>query len=294
MDNKENILSSVIERIKGQFELSIDDSSGSGIIKLPFMDSIGDNYVVRIRDDNGRCFVDDAGRIENTIFTIRETIGERKSEKLERDLVDSFGANINQQEGVIELEVHGDEVVDCVLHLSKLMITLDTMLNQRVKEERERERPHRQSLGPRASQRIRKSLHPAIDEGLVNYRHIVSGLTMPDWLVDFIYKPSIQPMAQTAEAIVVITVDLDVADPIIKSTHAFSRAIDIKAEHKNYELRIAYDTHGQNSNSEHAANFLIEHQLYRNEYKTIDISKSGNYRELITEINREVSLDLRY
>ena len=70
--------------------------------------------------------------------------------------------------------------------------------------------------------------------------------------------------------------------------------MDIKAEHKNYELKIAYDTHGQNSNSENAANFLREHQLYRNEYQTIDISKSENYARLVADINREVALDLKY
>ncbi len=291
---REELFGEVVDRIKGQFEVTIDDRLDCYIVKLPFRDSIGDNYLIRIRGDNGRYLIDDAGKIEHIIFKIRETIGDRKSEKLERALVNSFGANINLEEGVIEVEVDGKEVESSILHLGKLMMTLDTMLNQQVKEERETKRPHRQSLGPRASQRIRKSLHPVIDEGLVNYRHTVSGLTIPDWLVDFVYKPLIQPIAQTSELIVVITVDLDVADPIIKSAHAFSRVVDIKAEHKNYELKIAYDTHGQNSNSENAANFLREHQLYRNEYQTIDISKSENYARLVADINREVALDLKY
>lgn len=294
MKGQENVLSRVINSVKGQLELVIDEKSDSYIVKLPFKDSMGDNLVIRVRCNDGQYLIDDAGTIENTIFIIRETIGDRKSEQLERTLANSFGASINLDEGVIEMEVDSDEVENSILNLTKLMLTLDTMLNQRISEERTIERPHRQSLGPRASQRIRKSLHPLISEGLVNYRHTVSGLTIPDWLVDFVYKPTVQPLTQTSELIVIITVDLAVVDPIVKSAHAFSRAVDIKAEHLNYELKIAYDTHGQNSNSENAANFLREHQLYRNEYETIDLSESENYMGLITEINREVALDLRY
>ena len=294
MKGQENVLSRVINSVKGQLELVIDEKSDSYIVKLPFKDSMGDNLVIRVRCNDGQYLIDDAGTIENTIFTIRETIGDRKSEQLERTLANSFGASINLDEGVIEMEVGSDEVENSILNLTKLMLTLDTMLNQRISEERTIERPHRQSLGPRASQRIRKSLHPLISEGLVNYRRTVSGLTIPDWLVDFVYKPRVQPLTQTSELIVIITVDLAVVDPIVKSAHAFSRAVDIKAEHRNYELKIAYDTHGQNSNSENAANFLREHQLYRNEYETIDLSESENYMMLITEINREVALDLRY
>jgi len=294
MKVRKELLDEALEGLRAQFEWIIDEKSDSYVLSLPFKDGMGDNFVIRVRDGDEKYAIDDAGTIGNTLFTIRETIRDRKSEQMARALIDSFGAAIDLDEGTIGFQAKYEEIQDKILHLSKLMVSLDTILTQRIKEERKEERSQRQSLGPRASQKIRKSLHSMIEEGLVNYRYMVDGLTIPDWLVDFAYKPLMEPLVQTSELIVVITVDLAVLDPIMKSAHAFSRAVDIKAAHQNYEIRVAYDTHGQNSNSENAANFLREHQLYRNEYLAIDVSETGHYVDFLNNISREVALDLRY
>lgn len=288
----EELVKQFIGTLREQFDLMIDEASDSCILALPFKDSMGDNFVIRIREHNGLFVLDDAGVTENTLFTIRETIGDRKAEQLVNELMVSFDAHLDRAEGVIETKSQQGEINDKLLHFTKLLLTLDTMLVQTVSVEKQAEKPHRQSLGPRASQKIRKSLHPLIKEGLINYRYTIDGLAIPDWLVDFVYKPSLQPLAQTSEFVILITVDLAVVEPILKSAHAYSRAVDIKTAHQNYELRIIFDTHGQNSASSNAARFITEHELYSKAYKAIDVSEAAKYGDFVATVNREVALNL--
>ncbi len=290
----EELFGDIINSIKEQYEIMADDTSESCVITLPFKDSMGDRFIIRIRENNNEFVIDDGGLIENTLFTIRETTGDRRAKHLVDGINSSFGARYNSDEGVIEIRSEYSKIKENILHFGKLLLTADTMLTQTVSEEKKEEKPHRQSLGPRASQRLRKSIHPLIKEGLINYRYSVDGLTIPDWLVDFVYKPRLKPLSESCELIVIITVDLAVIDPIMKSTYAFSRAWDIKKAHEAYDIRVAYDTHGQNNNSAYAAKFLSENQLYTKAYQSINMSETKDYAELLERINSETSLNLRY
>jgi len=292
MKTYEDIFRGLKEELGNQLRFYLDEASGTGVLVLPFKDSMGDNFVIRVRENGGSYILDDGGLIKNTVFIMSETVGGTKSNKLVSGLVKSFDSRFDQAEGLIELAANQGQIIPKLLHFTKLLVTLDTMLVEVVKEERKEEKPHRVSLGPRASQRIRKSLTPLIKVEKVSHRLIMDGLTVPDWMVDFAYEPVVEPISQTTELVAIITVDLAVLDPIIKSAHAFSRAIDIKAAHGKYDIEIAFDTHGQNSNSLHAANFLIQHQIETKAYRTIDLSKSREYSELVSRINRETGMPL--
>ncbi len=296
MRNCRELLDNFINYLEQECDVRTDESSGSCILILPFQDSMGDNILIRISEINGYILLDDAGTTEATLFNIRETVGGKKVWETYNGLIASFGANRNSNNGTVEFKVESNEINDKILHFAKLLVTLDTMLIRISEEEKIKQidRPHRHSLGPRASQKIHKSLLPLIKKGRVDYRTEINGLSVPDWLVDFAYKPSLKPISETCELIVLITVDLAVMDPIIKSTYAYSRAVDIKSAHDNYEIRIAFDTHGENSNTKHAANFLKEHEIKSGAYHSSDISKMWDYESFVSNINREMELKLRY
>ena len=278
--------------IGNQFYFYVDENLDMGIFVLPIRDNLGDNFIVRLGEKDGHLILDDAGMIQNTLFMMSETVGGIKATRLVSALVTSFGAHFDKIEGLVELVSEYDEVIAKLLHFVKLLVTMDTMLVEIGKEESELVRPYRQSLGPRASQRIRKSLRPLIQVGKVDYRMTVDGLTVPDWLVDFAYKPILKRLFMEVEMVILISVDLAVLDPIVKATYAYSRAMDIKAAHTKYDIRIAYDTHGQDSASASGANFLREHQIYDKAYTAVDLSKRENFIDLVNSVNRETGMPL--
>lgn len=288
-----DIFEQIRNEIGNQLQFYMDENLDMGIFILPFKDSLGDNFVVRVGENDGHFMLDDAGMIQNTLFLMSETVGGVKASRLVYALVRSFDSRFDRAEGLVELASGYDEVVSKLLHFAKLLVTMDTMLVEIGKEEKESVRPYRQSLGPRASYRIRRSLRPLIQSKKVNHRVTVDGLTVPDWMVDFAYKPVIEQLAITVEMVILISVDLAVLDPIIKATYAYSRAMDIHAAHNKYDIRIAYDTHGQNSASAAGANFLKEHQVYDKAYRAIDLSRSENFIELVRAVNRETGMPLQ-
>ncbi len=292
MKTYEDIFRQLREEVGDQFRLYLDETSDMGVFVLPFKDNLGDNFVIRVRENDGYFILDDGGIAKNTLFIMSETIGGVKSGKLVSVLVRSFDARFDKIEGLVELVSGYDEVVPKLLHFVKLLVTMDTMLVEIGKEEKELARPYRQSLGLRASHRIRRSLRPLIQVRKVDYRVTVDGLTVPDWLVDFAYKPTLELLAIEVEMVILISVDLAVLDPVVKATYAYSRAMDIKAAHAKYDIRIAYDTHGQNSASASGANFISEHQIYDKAYTAIDLSKRENFAELVRTVNRETGMPL--
>jgi hypothetical protein len=285
-----------LDYIQNNLGYESEELSGYTIITLPFRDSFGDRFTVRLKQENGYVVLDDGGITDNTVFTIRETVGDKRAQQIVNSLLRGFGAVRNPEEGVVEYKIRHEQAEEHILHFAKLLFTLDTMLVQLLSEEKEkqREKPQRLSLGPRASQKLRKSLSPLIRERKVDYRQYVDGRTIPDWLVDFTYKPSLRPLSETCELVAVITVDLAVEDPIQKSSYAYTRAVDIKAQHANYEIRVAYDTHGQNTTSSLAANFLKEYALYSQSYEAVDMSPVADFNTLLDQISRELELRLRY
>jgi len=278
--------------IGDQLRYNADEQSGAGVLLLPFKDSMGDNFVIRLRHLDSSFVLDDGGVIENALFVMSEVFGGAKPNKLVSDLVSSFGCQIDAGEGLIKLVVDQREVIPRLLHFVKLLVTLDTMLVEVSREERKKGKPQRVSLGPRASQRIRRSLTPLIKAKKVTPRFTVDGLAVPDWMVDFAYKPLVEMLAREIQMVILITVDLAVLDPIIKSAHAFSRAIDIKAAHADYDILVAFDRHGQNSASLHAANFLAQHQVDSKAYRAIDLSDKSRFLELVGRVHRETGMSL--
>ncbi len=292
MKKRGNVFRRLREEMASQLSFYVDEASDASVFILPFKDNLGDNLVIRLRDNEQHYVVDDGGLTSNTLFVISETTGGVKSGKLASSLISSFGAHLNKAEGLVELTAGYYEVVPKMLHFIKMLLTLDTMLGEVVKEEREIGRPQRQSLGPRASQKLRKPLNPLIKLGQVSYRFLVDGLTVPDWMVDFAYEPVPPYLAPPAQMVLYITVDLAVVDPVLKATYAFSRAIDIKAAHKDYDIRIAFDAHGQNSTSASAARFLSEHQIDTKAYTAIDLSKKQELAKLVNRVNSEIGMPL--
>jgi len=292
MKKYEHIFISLKEELCNRIQYYLDEDSGAGIFIMPIKDNMGDNFVIRLREKNSHYIIDDGGAIGNTLFIMSETIGGTRASKLVSDLTHNFDCHPNRAEGVIELIAPEEKIVSTLLHFTKLLVTLDTMLVEVGKEEREAERPQRQSLGPRASQRVRKRLKPLIKAEKVRQRVIIAGLTVPDWMVDFAYEPKIEPVAHTIELALLITVDLAVLDPIAKATHAFSRAVDIRSAHANYDIHIGYDRHGQNSNSAHAADFISQHQIDTRSYHAIDLSNSSEYEELFNRISSETGMPI--
>lgn len=287
MNNYQDIIDQLKKTLGEQCHFYSDEISGMFILVLPFKDSIGDNFIIRLKEENDGYILDDGGLINNSAFIISETVGGKKADRLVSSLVKNFNARINQEEGVIELSSRIDEIISRLFHFGKLLVTIDTMLVEVTKEEKETNKTQRESLGPRASHKLRKPLNQLIRDGIVNHRYMVDGLTVPDWIVDFAYRPTITQLGDLPEMVVFITVDLAVLDPILKAAHAFSRAIDIKAAHKYYDIQVAFDTHGQNSSSTNAKRFLTEHQMDNRAYAALDLSDTEKFDSILRRVRQE-------
>lgn len=92
--------------------------------------------------------------------------------------------------------------------------------------------------------------------------------------------------------VVFIAVDLAVPDPILKAAHAFSRAVDIGARHRDYDIKVAFDTHGQNNSVKNAANFLVQHQTDTSAYTAMDLSKREDLASLLEKVRQETGATL--
>lgn len=285
----EEIFEQLKREVGKQFHFYMDEISNVGVLTLPFKDSSGDNFIIRLSENNRHFKLDDGGTTKSSLFLITETVGGVRPSRIIDSLTRSFNAHFNESEGLIELTSEYDDIIPKLLHFTKMLITLDTMLLEIAVEEKEKEKekPHRVSLGPRASQKLWTPLKPLIKGEKVMRRFEIDGLTIPDWIVDFAYEPTVPHTAPLPDMVLLITVDLAVLDPITKAAHAYSRAIDIKAAHDNYGIRIAFDRHGQDSTSLHAANFLNRYQIDSKAYTSIDISERQDFVKLLRQIGQE-------
>ena len=174
----------------------------------------------------------------------------------------------------------------------KLVLTLDTLLAASSRDSRAREEPHKQSLGPRASQKLHSSLLPLIKTQKVRYKGIVDGMVIPDWLVDVQYEQRPVISRPRTETVLIIAVDLAVQDPVQRATHAHARAWDIKKKHSPYDIRVVYDTHGQNGSVGYAVEYLKEYSTTTGAYAPLDISTADRFNELIHRVDAEAGHEM--
>lgn len=262
----------------------VDDTALSeSILILPFQDRMGDKIVVRLHTGSPtEILLDDDGFIANRFFLDGDRLPRYARDQV-RGVLRHFRARENRECGTVELVSTQADLDKDMAIFTRMLVALDIMLDQWVRNSFATKSADvaRHSLGPRAASKIRSPLKPLIRENRVQYKKEVDGRSVPTWVVDFAYKPS-DPNKGLS---LVIAVDLAVAAPLQKSALACIRAQDIKAAHANYDIQVAYDTHGWNSDAQYAADVLKNHAQ---QYTPFDITNPQSCHELVRRIQEEI------
>jgi len=268
--------------------VQVRQEEGSCVVVLPFKDHLGDLVDLRVRSEAGKYTLDDYGRIAGLLFSTDQARGQTRASGILRRLADAYGLNINKDEGLLELTITEDEFPSKFLTFTKVLLTLGTILPSMVEEGAGELR--RESLGPRVSRRIRSHLKSRKLLDKVNSGWTVDGQAIPNWIVDYFYQS--QHPANQNQHVCIITLDLAVMDPLPKAERALSMSLDIKAIHRQYDICVAYDGHGQNGKVQSATNLIRQHQLDAGEYKAFDMFQDTEKGIFFERIERELTSKL--
>lgn len=248
--NCESLLMLVRRRLQEDLQLRPINQE-TCILTTPFYDNSGDPIKVAVSQRQGAITIDDAGAIAGHLFSLGQHTVDTPAFKLLQALADTYSLRLDFDEGLVELTVSENDLVDGIMDLAKVILTMVTATQHM------RVFPRRLRLfGARVRTKIRKEYETNRILELVQPYYEIRGSTVDAWPIDFHWFVT---TGELARDVYIVAVDLDVSEPIRKAERVAALAIDAKSQVERNYLRIVMDKHGHNSQSDVAAAFLKEH-----------------------------------
>ncbi len=247
----ENQLSAVFRWVSQGFQL--EERAGKRYLRTPFLDLDGESIEVGITPSEEGS-VDDGGKIAAILFEFDQDAESSSGFRLVKQLLDAQDLSINFDEGLVQCDLAGRDTGRAIWLMGQTIAALATTIPFLPTPQRQRP-----SLGPRLRRKIRKEMVDLQVLDFVEQRHEVPGQRIESWTVDFYYRP-VDDHRPGQRVVIVNTVDLDVADPVPKAEHVLALAMDVRQRLPDSSIRILFDTHGRNSESEQASNLIAGYQ----------------------------------
>lgn len=248
------------------------------IIQTPFRDSEGDPICVITYGDGESILLSDGGMVAGRLFILGQHTQDTPAFKLLRSLETAYGLKLDFNYGRITMTTAEHDMCDAIMDFSKVIITMLTA-TPHIRIE-----PHRlKPLGQRLRAKIKDQYKQANILDLVEHDFSISGETVESWPVDFHWWLK---RNGEIEHIYIVTVDLDVAEALVKASKVTTLALD--AKRLSYDkLRIVLDTHGVNSDASIATS-LVKKYSERLQYKVYDFGQEDDRQIFIKQSVDEI------
>ena len=251
----------------------------SCIVDTPFLDHMGDPIKIAMTREDGTVILDDTGTLAGQLFSMGQHTGDTPASKLLSALAAAYGLEIDYNEGLVKSVVSEELLFEGIIDFLKVILAVVTVTPHI------RVHPHRlKMLGARVRAKIRKHYEIKNVLKLVEPYYEIRGTTVDAWPIDFHWQVRGD---NGARDVFVVALDLDVTEPLKKPERIAALAIDAKDVLENNYLRIAFDTHGQNSQSKVAAAFLKHHSKELN-YRVFDFGVPKDVDQFLNQSVGEV------
>ena len=217
---------------------------GGCAIRTPFLDGDGDPIHV-IVNQKGDCFrIDDTSTIAGHLFTLGQHMLNTPAFKLLQDVANSYGAELDYDQGAVILNAKGDRLLDGVMDLAKVVVTMVTVTPFiRVAPNRIKHR-----AGSRLRTRIKREYESRKIMALVEDSYELRGASGVSWPVDFhwwtdhpVDNTTQQPVSVAQQHVYVVTANLDVQEPMAKANHLATLALDAQRQSQGDDLRVVVE-----------------------------------------------------
>ena len=284
--NATSLATAIRHRVESGFD--VREEEDSLWVSLPLHDRSGDPMAVRLRDTGSEILIDDEGVIAHLLVSLGDA-GSR-GYRLLQTTANAYGLEINSDTGLVEMSAVPDDpdvAARAALHFAKVVLSLDTILSEMLQRGQEA----RSKLGQRVVGTISKEL-----KARKKLRHMerfatVSGSIVDRWKVDYSYKPL---AILENELVMIVGVDIGVAEPLSKAEHVLSLAMDVKGAHPDYLLRVAYDgkENGVGKNGARTAvRMMREHGA--DLLSTFDLGDVGERKKFYEHVDEELAPALK-
>jgi hypothetical protein len=283
MDNCEELK----ELVRSQFINGIKVRAlkgGKCLLQIPFYDSDGDPIRMVVHKAENSIILNDAGAIVGSLFTLGQHAQDTPSFKLLSNLEKAYGLHIGFDSGLITAKVEDErEMFDAIANFGKVIMTMLTAIPHI------RVEPHRlKPLGQRLKAKIKDQYSQANILDLVEHDYLLSGKAVENWPIDFHWW--IKENGRE-EQIYVVTVDLNVREPLVKAAKVTTLALDAQRSTDYDKLRIVIDSHGANSNATIAGSLVRQHSD-KLKYSVYDFEKEDERIVFVNQSVREITSDM--
>ena len=248
-------------------------SDDDWMIQTPLIDSSGDPINIAVSRRDGSFSFDDTGAIAGHLFSLGQHTQDTPAFKLLSDLAKAYSLAIDFDEGVVRASSDFNGSLDAFVDLTKVVVTmLTSTAHMRIRPRRLR------ILGPRLRSRIRREYQRVKILALVEPDYELPGM-IEKWPIDFHWQVSGDDH-DGRRNVYVVAADLNVLEPLRKAERLSALAIDTREMARRNHLRVVIDTHGENSETSRAAQFIRQYSDSLG-YRVFDFGDADQQRSFV-------------
>lgn len=225
------------------------------VVEMPLLEASGDVINIYVEEQGDHLKIHDGGHIAGLLFEAGPAGASATDRRAVHTLVRDSGLSRDAETGVVFAIAERSALVYWMFEIGRTMVTASAMTPTTTPRRRAGRR-----LGPKVAQQIIQRL---IAEGLmwaITPGTSVQGITEQPRHVDLSYTIPKNPMkTQPDTSVFIITLDLDVANPMDKANRGLAVATDLggtAGDDNDVDVRIVHSSGGANASADRAKRLI--------------------------------------
>jgi len=256
-------------------------------VGLPLLEPSGDVINVYVEQRASRLIVHDGGHIHGLLFEAGLGGASSADKRAISSLATDTGLEIDNDSGLVLAYAEEHTLVYWIMEIARTIGVSATLIPTATPRRRGRRR-----LGPRIARQVVTRL---IEEGLMGVIHpgkSVRGITEQERYVDLTYTIPKNPLRLQPDTTgLILTLDLDVADPIAKAHRGLGAATDLAGaaiEGHDIDVRIVHSVGSSNGRAERATK-LIKVAAAKHLLRDYSWDDADDQEQFLTTVGQEVA-----
>ena len=274
----------LLQRAKGQLtdRIRINLGERNCQFELPLLELNGDTISVYFEQSEDKIMIHDGGRISGILFSSGPGSTSLADKRLVESILKDAGLERDPNRGIVSIDANEESLSYRSMEIGRTVAIVSAVIPSTTPRRRRQRR-----LGPRVAQKVVRRL---VDEGLMDVISPgmnVKGVTDQDRHVDFSYTIPSNPLKMQPETnVYVLTLDLDVINPITKANNSLTTATDlggIAVEEHDVNVKIVHSAGSANGNAERAKRLIMaaaEKRLFE-QFSWDDPGEQNHFLEVV-------------
>ncbi len=252
--NCEDLLQKAKDQLTDRIRVSIREKTCR--IELPLLELNGDTISVYFERSEDKIMIHDGGRISGILFSSGPASTTLADKRLVESIFKNAGLERDPSRGIVSIIANEESLSYWSMEVGRTVAIVSAVIPSTTPRRRKQRR-----LGPKVAQKIVKRL---LNEGLMDVISPgmnVRGVTDQERHVDFSYTIPSNPLKMQPETnVYVLTLDLDVINPITKANNGLTTATDlsgIAAEEHDVNVKIVHSAGSADGSAERAKRLIM-------------------------------------